>query len=810
MRWSRPGLRSRPAASRPRCSRRLTTLEGRQGPARSGRRSATARRSSSITRTSPMRWRRRSRRCGPTSSAGSSSCSAPAATAITGKRPLMGAIAAEKADRVIVTDDNPRSEDPAAIRAAILAAAPRRDRDRRPRRGDPQRGRRACSRATCCCRRQGPRNRPDRRRPDAAVQRPRRGRGGAAGEGRHERAALDRRGDGGGDGRGARGRAAGATCRAFRSTPARIAPGDAFFAIKGDSRDGHDFVEAALEGRRRARGRGRGQARRVAEGRAAARRAGRAGGAARAGARGARALAGEDHRASPARSARPAPRRRCGSRCRATARRMPRPPPTTITGACRCRSRAARRARAMRVFEIGMNHAGEIAPLTQAGAPACRDRHHDRAGASGILRLGRGDRRRQGGDLSRARAGRRRGHQPRQCRSSRGCRRARQGRRRRAHRLVRRARQAPMRGCRIRAAAGLLDRAGAHPRRTTSPTSSARRAAIVVHELARACWPRRRSPAPISRSRRWRSPSLQPPTGRGARITLDAAGRRGAADRRELQRQSGLDARGARAARPGADRAARPAHRGARRHAGTRAAGRRRCIAAWPTPIVDNAVDLVFCAGPLMQALWEALPAERRGGYAETSAALEAECSARSRAGDAVMVKGSLGSKMGPIVKALTAPASRRRRRAAAPRKVDPMLYWLADLSEHALDLQRLPLPHVPHRRRDDHGAGVRVHVRPVDHRPSARCARARASRSAPTARSRISSTKTRHADHGRADDPVGHRRRRRCCGPIRANPYVWIVLGVTLGFGLVGFYDDYLKVTKQTHRGFAGKLAAR
>ncbi len=41
-----------------------------------------------------------------------------------GKRPLMGAIAAEKADRVIVTDDNPRSEDPAAIRAAIMAAAP--------------------------------------------------------------------------------------------------------------------------------------------------------------------------------------------------------------------------------------------------------------------------------------------------------------------------------------------------------------------------------------------------------------------------------------------------------------------------------------------------------------------------------------------------------------------------------------------------------------------------------------------------------------------------------------------------------------
>lgn len=41
-----------------------------------------------------------------------------------GKRPMMGAIAAERADRVVVTDDNPRSENPAAIRAAILKAAP--------------------------------------------------------------------------------------------------------------------------------------------------------------------------------------------------------------------------------------------------------------------------------------------------------------------------------------------------------------------------------------------------------------------------------------------------------------------------------------------------------------------------------------------------------------------------------------------------------------------------------------------------------------------------------------------------------------
>ena len=41
-----------------------------------------------------------------------------------GKRPIMGRIAAEYAHHVIVTDDNPRSETPAAIRAEILAACP--------------------------------------------------------------------------------------------------------------------------------------------------------------------------------------------------------------------------------------------------------------------------------------------------------------------------------------------------------------------------------------------------------------------------------------------------------------------------------------------------------------------------------------------------------------------------------------------------------------------------------------------------------------------------------------------------------------
>jgi UDP-N-acetylmuramoyl-tripeptide--D-alanyl-D-alanine ligase len=73
-----------------------------------------------------------------------------------------------------------------------------------------------------------------------------------------------------------------------------------------------------------------------------------------------------------------------------------------------------------------------------------------------------------------------------------------------------------------------------------------------------------------------------------------------------------------------------------------------------------NAIDLVFCCGPLMRALWRALPASRRGGYAEDSAALEPQVVSAVGAGDVVMVKGSLGSRMAPIVKALQKLSVRR------------------------------------------------------------------------------------------------------------------------------------------------------
>jgi UDP-N-acetylmuramoyl-tripeptide--D-alanyl-D-alanine ligase len=75
--------------------------------------------------------------------------------------------------------------------------------------------------------------------------------------------------------------------------------------------------------------------------------------------------------------------------------------------------------------------------------------------------------------------------------------------------------------------------------------------------------------------------------------------------------------------------------------------------AALSDAVLANTIDLVYCAGPLMKSLWEALPSERRGGYAEDSAALEGDVLGAIAAGDAVMVKGSLGSRMGRIVKAL-------------------------------------------------------------------------------------------------------------------------------------------------------------
>ena len=70
-------------------------------------------------------------------------------------------------------------------------------------------------------------------------------------------------------------------------------------------------------------------------------------------------------------------------------------------------------------------------------------------------------------------------------------------------------------------------------------------------------------------------------------------------------------------------------------------------------PLEQAGVDLVFAAGPRMAALMEALPASRRGGYAENADALIPIIANALRSGDIVLVKGSNGSKMSRVVAAL-------------------------------------------------------------------------------------------------------------------------------------------------------------
>lgn len=66
-----------------------------------------------------------------------------------------------------------------------------------------------------------------------------------------------------------------------------------------------------------------------------------------------------------------------------------------------------------------------------------------------------------------------------------------------------------------------------------------------------------------------------------------------------------------------------------------------------------NNIDVVFCCGPMMRHLWDTLSSGKRGGYAVDAAALESQVVAALRAGDVLMIKGSLGSRMKTIVTAL-------------------------------------------------------------------------------------------------------------------------------------------------------------
>ena len=160
--------------------------------------------------------------------------------------------------------------------------------------------------------------------------------------------------------------------------------------------------------------------------------------------------------------------------------------------------------------------------------------------------------------------------------------------------------------------------------------------------------------------------NLEPASGRGARVTLDLPG--GSA--LLIDESYNANPASMRAAlallgqAPLGAQGRRIAVLGDMLELGAKGKTLHRDLAA---PVVENDVDLVFCSGPLMKSLWDALPSERRGGYAETAAALEADVVGAVNAGDAVMVKGSLGSKMGPVVKALIRQYSRNSSGVAAP-----------------------------------------------------------------------------------------------------------------------------------------------
>jgi UDP-N-acetylmuramoyl-tripeptide--D-alanyl-D-alanine ligase len=86
--------------------------------------------------------------------------------------------------------------------------------------------------------------------------------------------------------------------------------------------------------------------------------------------------------------------------------------------------------------------------------------------------------------------------------------------------------------------------------------------------------------------------------------------------------------------------------------------------AALAPELVRHRIDLLFAAGPLSRALYDVTPPAMRAFWAERSSDLLPQLAGALRGGDVVMVKGSNGSRMGPVVAGL------RERFASAERDV--------------------------------------------------------------------------------------------------------------------------------------------
>ena len=373
-----------------------------------------------------------------------------------------------------------------------------------------------------------------------------------------------------------------------------IRPGEAFFAIQGENRDGHEFVEAALKA-------GAGLAVVAADkqaampqGRAAAGRAGRARGAERSReslarafvARSIVAVTGSVGKTGTKEALRLVLGRQGETHASAASYNNHWGVPLSLA--------LMPQSTRFGVFEIGMNHAGEITPLTALVRPhvaivttiapvhleffgtldAIADAKAEifsgvEPGGAAVINADIAQFER----LARRSAGGR--HRARSSRSASA--------------------RAPTRGSsrsRCRPRPRPCRRASSA---TTSPTSSARRAG-TWSTIRSACSPPRNCSAPTWRSRRSRSPTLKPPVGRGERVTLDVPG--GTVLLIDESYNANPTSMRAALALLGQVpmKAARPAHRGARRHAGARARGRCDCMRGLPSRCTPT--RSIWCSAP--------------------------------------------------------------------------------------------------------------------------------------------------------------------------------------------------------------------
>ncbi len=666
------------------------------------------RRPSSTTPTSPRRWPRRWRRLRPTHGR------APGRRVRLRRRPRCRQAAADGRDREPARGRGDRHRRQSAQRGSRPRSGarswrrhPGARRDRRPGRGDPRRVRRPARRATRCSW-PARATRPTRSSAtgslpfdDAEILRDA---ARAAGEMRCDRA-VDRRGRGAGhrrdDGR-RLGRLA-----ACRSTRARWRRATCSWRWRARTATRTPSWPHALE-----RGAAAAVVSRMPEGVADPASLvlvdRHAGGARRARAQPAGGAPRRGSPASPAASARPAPRRRCATSWRAQA-------PTHASAASYNNQwgvplSLARlpEAASYGVFELGMNHAGEIRALTAQVRPhvalitTIAPAHLEFFASVEAIADAKGEifeGLEPGGVADRSIAT------------------ASIMTRLRAH--AERSRAGADRHLRPPSGGRLAAGGAAACRRSTARSSSIRggrqldlspglaRRASGAEQPGRA---RRGRGAGCRRGARGRgrSPICARPAGRGERRRIAVPGGAGAAARRELQRQSGLDARGPRRARPDARPARSPcsatcwswASRPGELHAG---AGRAdRCARPGRSRASPAARRWRGCTTPCRQRGAAPTPPIRA---ALAPAVLDA-----LRPGDVVLVKGSLGSRMARIVGADPRRAQPRRRRGEErPDALQPALPARGPVRR----LQRHPLHHLPHRRRGDDRAAGQLRDRP-------------------------------------------------------------------------------------------------